>query len=75
VQHPGLFTSRYYLTVSEALALAGGPNRYAATDEIVIVRNAGTTLERIRIDYDRILAGTSPEQDIVILAGDAVRVP
>src|ERR1043165_5135212 len=39
VEHPGMFTSRYYVTVSEALALAGGPNRYASTRDVVIVRN------------------------------------
>jgi hypothetical protein len=38
---------------------------------MVIVR--GT--RRIPIDYDAILSGKSPEQDVVILAGDAVRVP
>jgi polysaccharide export outer membrane protein len=75
VQSPGLFTSRYYLTVSEALALAGGPNRYADTDEVVVVRNINGTTLRIPIDYDDILSGKSPEQDIVILAGDAVQVP
>ncbi|HEX7669062.1 MAG TPA: polysaccharide biosynthesis/export family protein [Polyangiaceae bacterium] len=71
VEHPGLFTSRYYVTVSEAIALAGGPNRYASSSDMVIVRRGG----RIPIDYDAILSGKSPEQDIVILAGDAVRVP
>ncbi len=75
VQNPGLFTARYYLTVSEALALAGGPNRYADTDEVVIVRNVGGTVQRIPINYDDILSGKHPEQDIVILAGDSVRVP
>lgn len=75
VEHPGLFTSRYYLTVSEAIALAGGPNRYASTHDIVVVRPTQTGLERIAIDYDRILSGKSPEQDIVLRAGDAVRVP
>lgn len=76
VQSPGLFTSRYYLTVSEAIALAGGPNRYAETDEIVIVRAAPNgTVDRIRIDYDGILTGKNPEHDIAILPGDAVRVP
>lgn len=76
VERPGLFTSRYYLTVSEALALAGGPNRYASTDQIVIVRTAGgRATQRIPIDYDDIFSGRSPEQDIVILPGDAVRVP
>lgn len=75
VEHPGMFTSRYYVTVSEALALAGGPNRYASSGHVVIVRNAGTTARRIPIDYDAILSGESQDQDVVILAGDAVHVP
>ena len=76
VAQPGLFTSRSYLTVSEALALAGGPTRYASTGDIVIVRTLSNGAKRrIPIDYDAILSGHSPEQDIVILAGDAVRVP
>jgi polysaccharide export outer membrane protein len=75
VEHPGLFTARYYLTVSEALALAGGPNRYADTDEVVVVRPEGNVLVRIPINYDDILSGKHPEQDIVVLAGDSVRVP
>jgi polysaccharide biosynthesis/export protein len=76
VEHPGLFSSRSYVTVSEALALAGGPNRYGSTDQIVVVRTAGGRGERrIPINYDDILSGKSPEQDIVLLSGDAVRVP
>ena len=76
VERPGLFTSRAYVTVSQALALAGGPNRYGATDEVVIVRTAGGRgVRRIPVNYDAILSGKSPEQDIVLLAGDAVRVP
>jgi len=75
VEHPGLFTARYYLTVSEALALAGGPNRYADTDHVVVVRPVSGSLLRIPVDYDAILSGKSPEQDIVVLAGDSVRVP
>jgi polysaccharide export outer membrane protein len=76
VENPGLFSSRSYLTVSEALALAGGPTRYASTGDIVIVRTLKTGAKlRIPIDYDAILAGRAPQQDIVIVAGDAVRVP
>jgi polysaccharide export outer membrane protein len=71
VEHPGLFASKYYVTVSEAIALSGGPNRYASTGNVVIVR--GTL--RIPIDYDAIQSGKSPEQDIVVLAGDSIRVP
>jgi hypothetical protein len=62
--------------VSEVLALAGGPTRYASTGDIVVVRTlANGTRQHIPIDYDAILSGKSPQQDIVILAGDAVRVP
>jgi polysaccharide export outer membrane protein len=75
VENPGLFTSRYYLTVSEAIALAGGPNRYASTSDVLVVRAGPRGLERIGIDYDGILSGKNPEQDIVLLAGDSVRVP
>jgi polysaccharide export outer membrane protein len=76
VEHPGLFSSKSYLTVSEALALAGGPTRYASTGDIVVVRTLKTGAKlRIPIDYDAILAGRAPQQDIAIVAGDAIRVP
>lgn len=76
VERPGLFTSRSYVTISEALALAGGPNRYASTNAVELVRTAGGHgVRRIPVNYDEILSGKSPEQDIVLLAGDAVRVP
>lgn len=75
VEHPGLFTSRYYITVSDAIALAGGPNRYASTNDITVVRTGPQGTERIRVDYDGILSGKHPEQDMVLHAGDAVRVP
>jgi hypothetical protein len=38
---------------------------------MVIVREG----RRIPIDYDAILSGKSPDQDLVILPGDAIRVP
>ena len=71
VEHPGMFASKYFVTVSQAIALAGGPNRYADTADVVLVRGG----RRISIDYEGILSGKSPEQDIVVLAGDALRVP
>jgi polysaccharide biosynthesis/export protein len=71
VEHPGMFSPKYYVTVSEAIALAGGPNRYASTGNMVLVRRG----ERVPIDYDSILSGKSPEEDVVLLAGDSLRVP
>jgi polysaccharide export outer membrane protein len=76
VEHRGLFSPRYYVTVSEAIALAGGPNRYASPANVVVIRPAesGAT-QRIAIDYEQILSGKSPAQDIVVVAGDTVLVP
>jgi len=76
VEHRGMFTPRYYVTVSEAIALAGGPTRYASTGDIIVIRTTarGRAL-RIPIDYDEILSGKRSDQDIVILAGDTVLVP
>ncbi|HEX3596231.1 MAG TPA: polysaccharide biosynthesis/export family protein [Polyangiaceae bacterium] len=75
VEHPGMFTSRYYVTVSEALALAGGPNRYASTSDVVLVRSTNGHRQRVAIDYDKILSGDRPDEDVVVLAGDAIQVP
>lgn len=76
VERPGMFTPRYYVTVSEAIALAGGPNRFGSTDETVVIRpRLGAPPVRIPIDYDRILTGERPEADIVIRPGDTVLVP
>ncbi|HEX3903418.1 MAG TPA: polysaccharide biosynthesis/export family protein [Polyangia bacterium] len=76
VEHAGEFTSTHYVTVREALALAGGPNRFGSADQAVIIRvdpKRGT--KRIPIDYTAILDGTHPEQDLPIVAGDLIYVP
>ena len=75
VEHPGMFTSRYYVTVSEALALAGGPNRYASTSDVVLVRSVNGRPQRVAINYDKILSGDRPDEDVVVLPGDAIQVP
>lgn len=76
VEHPGLFTSPYFVTVAEAMAMAGGPNRFAAADRAVIVRtySPGST-RQIPIDYETIRNGERPEQNIVVLSGDTIYVP
>jgi polysaccharide export outer membrane protein len=77
VEHTGVFASNRYVTVSEAVALAGGPNRFANPDETVIIRLDPSTngKKRIPIDYPAILKGTHPEQDLPLVAGDVVWVP
>ena len=54
VERPGMFTSRYYVTVSEALALAGGPNRFASSSDMVVVRSARSGARRIHLHRSNI---------------------
>jgi polysaccharide biosynthesis/export protein len=67
---------KYFVTVLEAMAMAGGPNRFADPGRAVIVRtySPGAT-RQIPIDYDTLKNGERPEQNIVILAGDTIYVP
>jgi polysaccharide export outer membrane protein len=76
VERPSMFSPRYYVTVSEAIALAGGPNRFATPSDAVVIRpRQNRPPARIPIDYEKILSGARPDQDIVVLAGDTVLVP
>jgi polysaccharide export outer membrane protein len=76
VEHPGPFNATHYVTVSEAITLAGGPNKFSTPEETVIIRwspDKGT--RRIPVDLPSILNGTHPEADLPLLAGDQVYVP
>jgi polysaccharide biosynthesis/export protein len=77
VNTPGVFTNRNWVTVSEAISLAGGPSRYGDPRDVVIIRKQKSKgpPRRIPIDYEAILEGHAPEQDIVILPGDTIYIP
>jgi polysaccharide export outer membrane protein len=72
VEHAGLMTAKYYVTASEAVAMAGGLNRYANPHRLTIVRNDNRGARRIPVDYERIASGEHPEEDLVILSGDTL---
>jgi polysaccharide export outer membrane protein len=72
VEHAGLLTAKYYVTASEAIAMAGGLNRFANPHKLTLVRNDARGLRRIPIDYERIASGLHPEEDVVLLAGDTL---
>ncbi len=75
VEHPGTYTSTHFVTVSEAIALAGGANRFADAEAAVIIRSDDKGARRIPVDYPGILAGTRTQQDLPLLAGDTLYVP
>jgi polysaccharide export outer membrane protein len=77
VEKQGVYASTRYVTVAEAIALAGGPTRFANPELTVIQRSDGPDKppRRIPIDYPKILSGQKLEQDLPILAGDVIYVP
>lgn len=75
VERAGLFTSKHYVTVSEALALAGGPNRYADLDQVVVVRHDKEGFRTIPISLKLVYSGQRPDMDLVILTADRIFVP
>jgi polysaccharide biosynthesis/export protein len=72
VEHSGVFNSRSYLTAVDALAMAGGPNRFAG-DMLYILR--GPPSRRIPVDLRRATSGAHPEENLVVLRGDIIVVP
>ena len=74
-EHPGLFSAHRFLTVTEALALAGGPSRFGSPSGIVIIRASSGGPRRIPIDLNAILNGKRPEMNIVVLSGDTITIP
>ena len=77
VERPGVFSSNKYVTVLEAVQLAGGPNRFAKPREAQIMRRDKKTgsLRIIPIDYPTVLDGSQPEANLVLLPGDQVYLP
>lgn len=76
VERSGSYNASHYLTVTEAIALAGGPNRFADAEQTIIIRpTTGAAPKRIPIDYPGILDGKKPAQDLLVLTGDVIYVP
>lgn len=76
VQQPGVFTSQKYVTVLEAVQLAGGPNRFAKPRKTKLLRqDRAGTIREIPIDYPAVVAGKRPEANLALLSGDQVYVP
>jgi len=77
VDKPGNFASAHYVSFSEAMTMAGGPNRFADPSKIVLTRLGakGQPARRIPLDYDKVLKGESPEQDLILISGDSIYVP
>ncbi len=76
VEHAGVFSAQKYVTVVEAIQLAGGPNRYASPERTKLLRR-GTDgkLRVIPINYSDVVAGKRPEANLPLVAGDQLFMP
>jgi protein involved in polysaccharide export with SLBB domain len=70
VERPGTFSPKPFITVLDALQLAGGLSRLADKNHITIRRKD----REIPFVYDR-ATGERPEMNLVLLPGDIVTVP
>lgn len=75
VEHSGLFTTKYFVSLTEAIALAGGPNRYADLDRVLVLRQSATGAHAIPVSLNEIYSGRHPEMDLMIVKEDRIFVP
>lgn len=77
VVRTGVYNSDQYVTVADAIALAGGPTRFAKRSSIVLRRVDPKTHEarRIPLDYDDLASGKRSDMNIYVLPGDSIYVP
>ena len=73
VKRPGPIELQGPLTVSEAIALAGGFTDFAAKGKVRIIRSKPSSKKIIRVNVKRIMAGKR-EEDILLQPGDVVEV-
>ncbi len=72
VNKSGSFTQKFFITVSEAMAMAGGPNKFAG-DQIIIYRaDKDGHMREIPLSFKAIMSGKRPDMDIAIVSGDSV---
>jgi polysaccharide export outer membrane protein len=77
VEAPGVYNAHKYMNVAEAIAQAGGPNKFASPPGMVLIRQDHQTgkYRRIPINYDEIRSNKKPEANLVLMPGDTVFLP
>jgi polysaccharide export outer membrane protein len=80
VTKPGKFQAKSYVTLLQAISMAGGFTEYAKKNKLQVVRirpNGDHKVHELRIPvrYDDLLAGNGEPGNIILLSGDTVVVP
>jgi len=75
VNQPGEFAIDYPITVLQAIAKAGGFQEWAKKDRIVIVRRTGDREQLLPFNYEAVIKGANPGQNLIVAPGDTIVVP
>ncbi|NJN52447.1 MAG: hypothetical protein HC809_12510 [Gammaproteobacteria bacterium] len=75
VNRPGAFPFSKSIDVMQALSLAGGTSKFAAIDDIRILRRSGAQQQTFDFSYSDVERGRRLDQNIVLESGDVVVVP
>jgi polysaccharide export outer membrane protein len=77
VVRQGVFSSDQFVTVADAIAMAGGLTRFAKRAEVKLFRADAKTKEirTIPLDYDALSSGKRLDMNIYVLPGDTIYVP
>lgn len=72
VEKAGVYSVKSYVTVLEAIATAGGPNKYAGNAAYIV---RGSPSRKVPIDLKAASSGEHPEMNVCVLRGDLIVVP
>jgi len=77
VSKAGVFTSDHYVTVDDAIAMAGGLTRFAKRSDIILFRTDPKSgqIRQVPLDYDLLASGKRIDMNIYVLPGDRIYVP
>lgn len=81
VKSPGTFTPGRYVTILDALTLAGGPAEFANLDAILVIRKTGDQLTTLRFRLSPLFKSGAGDGDVQraniqrIESGDTIIVP
>ncbi len=77
VAHPGKFDLRENITVTEALAIAGGATDKAKSSQVLLFRRlpGGTMVEARKLDLKKMLKKGDLTEDMTLQPGDLIFVP
>src|SRR5579885_2343392 len=74
VTRPGAYPLLPGMTILQAISSAGGLTQFANSKRIFLLRNESQTLNKYSFNYNEVLDGRRPEQNLTLRAGDTVVV-